>query len=153
MPALSNRARIVLKLLAHDAEKEHGDPWKSDSDVNAMLAAQGNNTSEMIATICDGSTVVKGNRKPLALVRIVNTRNQAVQPGSLFEANNPPATTNPSAIAIMLMMRWKTVKPANDMPNIMMRPLFRTPPRLHHTRRCATEVPFLYGATSQICGT
>jgi hypothetical protein len=23
----------------------------------------------------------------------------------------------------MLMMRWKTVKPANDMPKIMMRPL------------------------------
>lgn len=49
MPALSNRARTVLKLLARDSELEAGEPWKSVADVEAMLAAQGSSLGEVIA--------------------------------------------------------------------------------------------------------
>ena len=53
--------------------------------------------------MCDGSSFSNGNRKPVALVRIVVSRKIAVMPGIRFEPSSPNITRMPETIPIRLM--------------------------------------------------
>ena len=48
--------------------------------------------------MCDGSSFSNGNRKPVALVRIVNSRNIAVSPGIRLEPSRPNMTMMPETM-------------------------------------------------------
>ncbi|MGY2939586.1 hypothetical protein ACVWZ6_009188 [Bradyrhizobium sp. GM6.1] len=58
----------------------------------------------MMPMICDGSSSLNGNRKPVALVRIVNAKKIVVRRGIGFEPSRPNITTRPAAMPIRLMM-------------------------------------------------
>ena len=59
--------------------------------------------------MCDGNSFSNGNRKPVALVRIVVSRKMAVRPGIRLEPNSPNKTTRPETIPIRLMMTCRIV--------------------------------------------
>ena len=63
-----------------------------------------NSSSETIPIMCEGSSLSNGNRKPVALVRIVNSRKMAVRLGLLLEPSSPNMTMRPETIAIKLMI-------------------------------------------------
>ena len=76
--------------------------------------------------MCDGSSFSDGNRKPVALVRIVNSRNIAVRPGIRLEPSSPNMTMMPETIAIRLMITCTVVKVDRLIPRIMTRSPFLT---------------------------
>lgn len=69
--------------------------------------------------MCEGSTSLKGNRKPVALVRMVKAKKIAVSPGVGFEPSRPNITMMPAAMAIRLMMTWTSVKAGRLNPRTM----------------------------------
>ena len=74
--------------------------------------------------MCDGSSfsVTSGGiRKPVALVRIVNSRNIAVSPGIRLEPSMPNMTIMPATIPIRLMTTCTVVKVDRLIPKIMAR--------------------------------
>src|SRR6476659_9956950 len=81
-------------------------------------------TSERIPIMCDGSNLSNGNRKPVALVRMVKRRNIAVSPGMRFEPRSPNMTMIPETIAIRLMITCSIVKVDKLIPRIMTRSPF-----------------------------
>ncbi len=66
-----------------------------------------------------------GIRKPVALVRIVNSRKIAVRPGIRLEPSIPNMTIMPATMPIRLMMTWTVTNVDKLIPRIMMRPPFR----------------------------
>src|SRR3984893_12022268 len=80
--------------------------------------------------ICEGSNFSDskgGIRKPVALVKIVNSRKIAVRPGIRLEPRIPNRTKIPETIAIRLMITCTIVNVARLIPRIMTRPpLFQT---------------------------
>ena len=78
--------------------------------------------------MCDGSSLSDtsgGIRKPVALVRIVNSRNIAVRPGIRLEPSIPNITIMPATMPIRLMMTWTVTNVDKLIPRIMMRSPFR----------------------------
>ena len=71
--------------------------------------------------MCDGSRLVKGNRKPVALVRIVVRRNSAVQPAIRLEPSSPNITIRPETIPTRLMITCTKVNVGRLRPSIMTR--------------------------------
>src|SRR6266567_1415541 len=90
------------------------------------MHAIASSTSERMPIMCDGSSWVKGNRKPVALVSIVNSRNIAVRPGIPLEPSSPNITMMPDTIAIRLMMTCTVVNVDRLIPKIMTIPLLQT---------------------------
>src|ERR1700730_11714150 len=76
--------------------------------------------------MCDGNSLSNGNRNPVTVVKIVVTRNSAVQPGITLEPRSPYKTTRPETIPIRLMMTCSIVKVDKLIPRIMTRPLVGT---------------------------
>ncbi len=77
--------------------------------------------------MCDGSNFSDsrgGIRKPVALVKIVNSRNIAVSPGIELEVRSPNMTIMPATIAIRLMITWTVTKVDRLIPRIMTRSPF-----------------------------
>src|SRR3954466_8673002 len=75
--------------------------------------------------MCEGSSFsVKsgGIGKPVALVRMVNSRKIAVRPGWDFEPSIPNITIRPATIAIKLMMTWTRINVDELIPKIMTGP-------------------------------
>ena len=70
----------------------------------SAMQAIASSTSERMPTMCDGNSCVNGNRKPVTLVRIVNSRKIAVRPGIGSSRACPNITTRPATIAIRLMI-------------------------------------------------
>jgi hypothetical protein len=68
------------------------------------MQAIASSTSERMPTMCDGNSCVNGNRKPVALVRIVVSRKIAVMTGICFEPSSPDITMRPLTIPIRLMI-------------------------------------------------
>src|ERR1700682_756492 len=68
-----------------------------------------------------------GIRKPVALVKIVNSRKIAVRPGIRLEPRIPNRTRIPETIAIRLMITCTIVNVARLIPRIMTRPPFFKP--------------------------
>ena len=94
---------------------------------------------------CDGSSLWKGNRKPVTLVSTVVTRNTAVSTGKRLPPSMPSATTRPATIPIRLNTTCKVVKADSDNPSIMSSiPLVA---RLRH-RDAASRDDYLMGATT-----
>src|SRR5262245_37273618 len=75
----------------------------------------------MMPKMCDGSSRSNGKKNPVTLVRIVVTRNTAVQPGSRCARSIPARTTSPVTMPIRLMTTCTSVKVASDMPRIMVK--------------------------------
>ena len=76
--------------------------------------------------MCDGSSFSDnrgGITKPVALVRIVNSRKIAVSPGIRLEPSIPNITIRPATMPIRLMITWTITNVAKLIPSIMMRPL------------------------------
>ena len=76
--------------------------------------------------MCEGSSFSVnsgGIRKPVALVRMVNSRKIAVSPGRRLEPSIPNITIRPATIAIRLMTTCTRTNVAILIPKIMMRPL------------------------------
>ena len=71
--------------------------------------------------MCDGTNFSNGNRKPVALVRIVKSRNIAVEPGIRWEPSSPNMTTIPETIPTRLIITCTVVKAERLIPRIMMR--------------------------------
>src|ERR1700694_2107873 len=91
------------------------------------MQAIASSTSEIMAMMCEGSNLSNGNRNPVALVRIVVTRNNAVQLGITLEPRSPDKTTRPETTPIRLMMTCSIVKVDRLIPRTMTRsPLFGT---------------------------
>src|ERR1700676_2573529 len=91
------------------------------------MQAIASSTSEIMAMMCEGSNLSNGNRNPVALVRIVVTRNNAVQLGITLEPRSPDKTTRPETTPIRLMMTCSIVKVDRLIPRTMTRsPLFAT---------------------------
>ena len=59
--------------------------------------------------MCDGSSVTKGNPKPVTLVKTVVTRKTSAQRPRSFPLANPPATTRPARMPIRLSTTWISV--------------------------------------------
>src|SRR5882724_2967443 len=74
-----------------------------------------------MAMMCEGSNLSNGNRNPVALVRIVVTRNNAVQLGITLEPRSPDRTTRPETTPIKLMMTCSIVKVDRLIPRTMTR--------------------------------
>src|SRR5882724_326141 len=74
-----------------------------------------------MAMMCEGSNLSNGNRNPVALVRIVVTRNNAVQLGITLEPRSPDRTTRPETTPIRLMMTCSIVKVDRLIPRTMTR--------------------------------
>src|ERR1700733_4895191 len=98
--------------------------------------------------ICDGNNWVNGNPKPVTLVRIVVTRNSAVQPGAGREPSSPNKTTRPETIPTRLMMTCKMVNVGRLRPSIMTRSpqletgrMLRLPTADGHTRQRPFALP------------
>ena len=83
------------------------------------MQAIASSTSEIMPIIWEGSNWVNGNRKPVALVRMVDNRKIAVRPGIRFEPNMANMTMMPETIPIRLMITWTIVKVAKLIPRIM----------------------------------
>src|SRR5216684_606830 len=90
------------------------------------MQAIASSTSERMPMMCDGSSFSTGNRKPVALVRMVKSRNIAVRPGILLEPRRPNMTMMPATMAIRLMITCSVVNVAKLIPRIMTLPLFET---------------------------
>src|SRR5579871_4014501 len=69
--------------------------------------------------ICEGSSFSNGNMKPVALVRMVVSRNKAVRPGIACDLSSPYKTTRPETIPIRLMTTCNTVTACKLKPSIM----------------------------------
>src|SRR6266576_4696333 len=77
--------------------------------------------------MCDGSNVSVsrgGIRKPVALVRIVNSRKIAVRPGIRLEPRSPIMTIMPATMPIRLMMTCTVTNVDRLIPRIMTRSPF-----------------------------
>src|SRR3954449_13422503 len=86
--------------------------------------------------MCDGSSLSDtrgGIRKPVALVRMVNSRKIAVTPGAVLEPSIPDITIRPATMAIRLMITWTIVNVAKLIPRIMMPSPLRTFLRLRRS--------------------
>src|SRR6266571_4972939 len=91
--------------------------------------------------MCDGSNVSVsrgGIRRPVALVRIVNSRKIAVRPGIRLEPSSPNMTIMPATIPIRLMMTCTVTNVDKLIPRIMTRSRFlQTIAMLRpHTENC-----------------
>src|SRR5258708_7339699 len=78
-------------------------------------------------TMCDGSNFSDsrgGIRNPVALVRMVNSRNIAVRPGIRLEVRSPNMTIMPETIAIRLMITCTVTNVDRLIPRIMTRSPF-----------------------------
>src|SRR5258706_4842114 len=96
-----------------------------ESAIHAIASS----TSERAPTMCDGSNFSDsrgGIRKPVALVKIVNSRNIAVSPGIELEVRSPNMTIMPATIAIRLMITWTVTKVDRLIPRIMTRSPFQS---------------------------
>jgi hypothetical protein len=69
--------------------------------------------------MCEGSSFSNGNKKPVALVRIVVSRKRAVRPGILFESKSPNKTTSPETIPMRLIATCRIVKADELIPKTM----------------------------------
>src|SRR6266702_5181721 len=89
--------------------------------------------------MCDGSVLSNssgGIRKPVALVRMVNSRKIAVSPGWRFEPSIPNITMMPATIPIRLMTTCTRTNVAELIPSIMMpRPSLDTRPEVTTQRK------------------
>src|ERR1700686_544230 len=88
------------------------------------MQAIASSTSERMPIMCEGSNFSNGNRKPVALVRMVKSRNIAVRPGIRFEVRSPNMTIMQETIAIKLMITCTVVKVDRLIPRIMTRSPF-----------------------------
>src|SRR6266853_6647696 len=88
--------------------------------------------------MCEGSNFSDskgGIRKPVALVKIVNSRKIAVRPGVRLEPRIPNRTRMPETIAITLMITCTIVNVARLIPRIMTRPPFTNRGRWYDQRQ------------------
>src|SRR4030088_548438 len=99
--------------------------------------------------MCDGSNFSNGNRKPVALVKIVNRRNIAVIPGIRLEPRSPNMTIMPETIAIRLMITCTVVKVDKLIPRIMTRSPFLNQPNATTPDR---KLPQARVRAIQVCG-
>src|SRR6185312_3730134 len=76
-----------------------------------------------------------GNMNPVTLVRMIVTRNSAVQPRRRRAPSMPHTTTNPLNSAISVMMTWTTVNACTDSPKIITTPQYSTKTMLNGSRR------------------
>src|ERR1700730_12542118 len=114
------------------------------------MQAIASSTSERMPIMCDGSSFSNGNRKPVALVNIVNSRNIAVRPGIRLEPSSPDMTTMPETIAIRLMITCTMVKVDKLMPRIMTRSPFCEMAECYDSRSEITTCPDGDGGDSGI---
>src|SRR5258706_3249978 len=94
-----------------------------ESAIHAIASS----TSERAPTMCDGSNFSDsrgGIRKPVALVKIVNSRNVAVSPGIDLEVRSPNMTMMPATMPIRLMMTCTVTNVDRLIPRIMTRSPF-----------------------------
>ena len=74
------------------------------------------------------STLTPKAEKPVKLVSAVVKRKSAVVPGNLCEANIPPTTIRPLAIAINVIITCGRMNAPIDIPRIMERPVIGCTP-------------------------
>jgi hypothetical protein len=70
----------------------------------------------MMPTICDGSSLVNGNRKPVTLVRIVVARKVAVGVCDGSDFSHPVNAIRPAMMPIRLIKTCNKVKALRLMP-------------------------------------
>src|ERR1700722_2637031 len=87
----------------------------------ATMAIQSSVTERMPRTI-PGVTLVRGNRKPLALVRVVVRRKTAVHSLESFPFNKAKTTKNPPMMATTLRLVWRATKADRLIPRIKVFP-------------------------------
>src|SRR5260370_36551562 len=73
----------------------------------------------MMPTICDGSSLVNGNRKPVTLVSIVVARKIAVEIRDGSDFNHPTIAIRPATMPIKLIKTCSKVKVLRLMPNMI----------------------------------
>src|SRR5216684_3412222 len=91
------------------------------------MQAIASSTNERMPIMCDGSNFSYsrgGIRKPVALVKMVNSRNIAVRPGIRLEPRSPNMTIMPATMPIRLMMTCTVTNVDRLIPRIMMRSPF-----------------------------
>src|SRR3954464_2149619 len=91
------------------------------------MQAIASSTSERAPMMCDGSSLSDtsgGIRNPVALVRIVSSRNSPVRPSGLFDFGLADITMKPATIGTMLMTVWTRTNVDKLIPSIMTRPRF-----------------------------
>src|ERR1700704_3100367 len=92
----------------------------------------------MMPTICDGSSLVNGKRKPVTLVSIVVARKIAVGIRDGSDFNHPVIAIKPATMPIRLIKTCNKVKVVRLM-SIAMLP--------QHSVYCFDELEFLSGAS------
>src|SRR6185312_6852597 len=89
------------------------------------MQAIASSASDRMPMMCEGSSFSDssgGIRKPVALVRIVNSRKIAVSPGCDREPSMPNITISPATIPIRLMTTCTRTNVSKPIPKIMTRP-------------------------------